>query len=383
MDGRMIYRRLGRTNIEIPVIGQGTTGAGPEELRSPERIRVREETLRLGIEHGMTLLDTGEHYDEGYAEQLVGRVARGMRDKVIISSKFRPDHNGFDDLLKAAEGSLRRLRTDYIDLYQVQWPNPAIPLAETIYGLMKLIEHGKIKGAGVCNFSPTQLAEAQRLSQGTISSVQTEYNLGNRIAETELIPYCERQGITVMAYSPFSQGRQAFSRAERALLEGLARKYDASVWQIILAWVTAHPSLIVITRSMNKEHILENAAAGRCRLAADDVDAIRTCFLKETVMLDPARINLLHTETPEPGWIYLSLEEALANRLNMKPGPAEIAEEIRRLGLLKPIEVKPTSDHSGRYDYDLLHGQMRYWGWIIAWGDGRPIAANILRGEPL
>lgn len=375
----MIFRKLGKTDIMIPVIGQGTTGAGPQGHQTMETLR--EDTLRRGIECGMTLLDTGEHYDQGHAETIVARVIRGIRHQVIISSKFSPDHNSYDHILRAAEGSLQRMRTDYIDLYQVQWPNPTVPLEETIDALIRLYEQGKIRAAGVGNFSLWELEQAQQLSDKRISSIQVEYNLCNRLVEQDIIPFCAGQGITVIAYSPFSQGRQSFSQTEHVLLKRLADKYGVTIWQIILAWLMANPTLAVITRSMNNNHLMQNAAAADLQVSAEDLNEISSNFIRKAVSIDPRKINLLHSETPEPSWIYQNLTEAMENRLNLKPSPMELAEEIKNRGILKPIEVKTSHDLVGHYD--LIHGQIRYWGWIIAFGYECLIPANILQGTRL
>ena len=118
-------------------------------------------------------------------------------------------------------------------------------------------------------------------------------------------------------------------------------------------------------------------------LDQQDIETIDRTFVRKTCLIPTDRIRLLHGETPEPDWIYNTLEEAIANRLSMQPGPIELAKDIQENGMLKPIEIIPTTDNSGCYDYDLIHGQIRYWAWVIAYGTGQPILANIIQGHRL
>lgn len=368
---------------QIGSVAQGTTGAGHRVNATKETIQKREYVLRYGIDLGMTFLDTGEHYEDGHAEEIVGRVIRGKRDSIFIGSKFNPSNNSYAGVMKALEGSLKRMNTDYVDLYQIQWPNPSVPLKETVNALMELLESNKIRYAGVCNFTIQQMKEALILSENRISTLQAEYNLSNRFAEADLIPTCRDTGITFIGYSPFSQGRQMFCPNELSLLSNLSAKYSTTTHQLIIAWILTNLHTAIITRSMSMENTAANAAAAALTLETADVDAINGLFVREIHVIPTGRIRLLHPETPEPSWIYNTLQDALENRLNIQPGPIELAKEIQENGMLKPVEIIPTSDHSGFYDYDLIHGQMRYWAWIIVYGEEKPIPANIIKGQRL
>ena len=131
----MLYKKLGDTRVEVPAIGQGTNGAGSLSVTTDALIRRRSDVLRLGIELGMTFLDTAESYEFGHAEEITGKAIQGIRDNVFVSTKFAPSNNSYQGVMSAIEGSLRRLGTDYIDLYQVHWPNPSIPISRTMSAL--------------------------------------------------------------------------------------------------------------------------------------------------------------------------------------------------------------------------------------------------------
>ena len=223
----MRYKELGKDHIKIPVIGQGCMGIGgyfSKDLREDDR-QVR--ALRFGIELGMTLIDTAEVYGNGHSEELVGKAIQGMRDKVFVATKFSPEHNSYDDVLSSAEGSLRRLKTDYIDLYQIHWPNPNIPIDETMKAMDKLLRDGKIRYVGVSNFSIRELKEAEAAFSGSaIASVQTEYNLFDRSIEDDILPYCQKKNIITIAYSPLDQGKICSGSEKTKVFEKIAEKYS-------------------------------------------------------------------------------------------------------------------------------------------------------------
>ncbi len=376
----MLYKKLGNTQAEVSAVGLGTIGAGSQKNATPEGIKTRLEVLRRGIEMGITFLDTGEDYEDGHAEELLGKAIQGSRDKVCISSKFKPAHNSFAGVQSAIEGSMKRLNTDYIDLYQVQWPNPSIPIAETMSALSALIKQGKIRFAGVCNFTLNQLKEAQTVFQGKIVSIQTEYNLQNRSIETELWPYCQRNDVTVIAYNLFSQGSLDFNKTERNTLTALAEKYGATISQIIINWVISKPQVIALTNTMSLEHLKENTGATAFRMTTADTEAVGRAFFRKPMMISTSRIRVSDRDADVTHVIYTSLEEAIKNAAGLQPSPAQLAEEVKSGTMLRPVELVRTRDTSGTYDYDLIHGRNRYWAWIIAHGHDKPIPAYVING---
>ncbi|OGO43776.1 MAG: hypothetical protein A2137_01550, partial [Chloroflexi bacterium RBG_16_58_8] len=336
------------------------------------------EVLRRGVALGMTFLDTGEDYEDGYAEELLGKAIKGMREKVFISSKFQPAHNAFPGVMAAIEGSLKRLGTDYIDLYQVQWPNAAVPVTETMSALSALVKAGKVRFAGVSNFTPDQLREAQAAFQpGELVSVQTEYNLLDRSIESDLLPYCRENRVTVIAYNLLSQGHLYFGEKERDILEKVAEKHGGTVTQVIIAWVISRPPVIALTNTMDLRHLEQNAAAADLRLSQADINLIDATFNRQPVLVLPERIRVAGYDADVSHTIYTTLEEAIANAAGIQPSPTALAEEIKNGQMLRPVELVRTRDTSGRYDYDLIHGRVRYWAWVIAHGRQAPIPAFV------
>ena len=188
-------------------LGQGCMGIGGEFTREVNNDVDYISALRLGVDLGLTFLDTAEVYGGGHSEELIGRAIRGIRSKVFIASKFSPENSSYKNVLEAAERSLTRLKTEYLDLYQVHWPNPKIPVCETMAALEKLVQDGKILNIGVSNFSKLQMIEAQQCLVTTkIISNQVEYNLFDRFIENDIYPHCMSNNSTLIAYSPLEKG---------------------------------------------------------------------------------------------------------------------------------------------------------------------------------
>jgi len=230
------YKPLGKTREKVSVIGMGTWGIGGYSTPNYSRDEEDVMALRRGIELDMTLIDTAEMYAAGHSEEVVGKAIHGLRDRVFLATKVWPDHLQYHEVLKSAEASLKRLGTRYTDLYQIHWPNPSVPIAETMRALERLVDEGKVRHIGVSNFSSHLMDEAMKaLSKYELVSNQVEYSLIRRDIEKELLPFCELSGVTVIAYSPLARGRIPGDRV-KVLLQ-LASRYGRSVAQIALNWL--------------------------------------------------------------------------------------------------------------------------------------------------
>jgi diketogulonate reductase-like aldo/keto reductase len=263
----MERRRLGKTNEEIPVIGMGTWNMGSTE--NPDERQEQLGSLKRGIELGMTLLDTAEMYGNGKSEQLVGEAIRDRRDSVFIATKVWPNHLRFDDVIDACRNSIRRLGVSYVDLYQVHWPNPRIPIRDTMSAMEKLLRDGLTRYIGVSNFSVRQAKEAQEaLTKSELVSNQVEYSLARRTIERNVLPYCEKERITVIAYSPLGSGELPEAMIPRSVLD----KYHLTPAQAALSWVTFKEAVVAIPKSAKRSHTEENAGVASIRLSDEDYE---------------------------------------------------------------------------------------------------------------
>lgn len=267
---------LGNTGERVPVIGQGTWKMGQDPAKRSQEI----EALRKGIENGATLIDTAEIYSGGESERIVAEAISDVRDQIFLVTKVWPTNASYDGVLRAAAGSLRRLRTDRIDLYLLHWPSAEHPISETMRAMRKLAEDGSVRYIGVSNFSDELLAEAQdALGDRLIVCNQVVYNLQNRIIEKRVKPYCDQHGITVMAYSPLGDGRFPEPGTEgRAVLDKIAAKYGKTPYQVALNWLIAQGNVIAIPKASNPRHAVENAQAAGFELAGEDLAEIAQAF---------------------------------------------------------------------------------------------------------
>jgi diketogulonate reductase-like aldo/keto reductase len=230
--------------------------------------------LRRGFELGLTLVDTAEMYASGGAEEVVAEAVAGRRDEVTIVSKVLPDNASRHGTVSALEASLRRLRTDHLDLYLLHWPGPH-PLAETLEAFAALAGQGKIRAYGVSNFDHAELLAARaRPEGGRIAANQILYNPLRRGAERKLIPWCQEAGIVIMAYSPLEQMRLPPGGA----LARVAARHAISVPQAALAWVLRSGQVIAIPKAVHPAHVEANARAATIHLDSEDLEAIDAEF---------------------------------------------------------------------------------------------------------
>jgi diketogulonate reductase-like aldo/keto reductase len=249
------------SGVRVPALGQGTWMMG-QGRQTPDE---EEAALCLGIESGLTLIDTAEMYGDGAAETLIGRAIAGQRDQVFLVSKVLPSHGRHHATIAACEASLRRLRVDCIDLYLLHWPG-SIPVAETIGAFESLRDQGKIAAWGVSNFDTGELRQIYGMSPA-VQTDQVLYNLGRRGPEFDLLPWCRENNVPVMAYSPLEQGRLFGHPA----LATVARRHNATEAQVALAWLLTQPGLIAIPKSGDRAHVRENAGARAIHLSAEDL----------------------------------------------------------------------------------------------------------------
>jgi diketogulonate reductase-like aldo/keto reductase len=252
----------------VPALGQGTW-----ELERGERSEAVK-AVQLGLDLGITLIDTAEMYGEGKAEEIVGEAIKGRRDQVFLVTKAYPWHGTKKGLADAAQRSLKRLKTDRIDVYLLHWRGD-VPLAETVEGMEALRQNGQIRGWGVSNFDTADMEELVALPGG--NSVQTNqvlYNLAKRGIEWDLLPWCRERRIPIMAYSPFDQGPLLRKKA----LAEVARRHGVAAATVALAWILRHKDMIVIPKAAKLDHVRANHAALNLKLTDEDLADLDAAF---------------------------------------------------------------------------------------------------------
>ena len=256
---------------EVPVLGQGTWKMGEGERERAEEIAA----VRLGIELGLTLIDTAEMYAEGGAEEVVAEAIEGQRERVFLVTKVYPHNATRRGVPAACERSLRRLCVDVIDLYLLHWRSGSTPLAETVAAFERLREEGKIRRWGVSNFDVADMEEFGDEALKSCATNQVLYNPEQRGIEFDLLPWCQERRMPLMAYSPVGQGGRLLKN--KTLVE-IARRHEATPAQVALSWVLRQPGVIAIPKASDEAHVRANAAALDLRLTAEDLAAIATAF---------------------------------------------------------------------------------------------------------
>ena len=254
----------------VPALGQGTWYMGEGRRPAAEEAAA----LRLGLDLGMTLIDTAEMYASGGAERVVAEAIRGRRDEVFLVSKVLPSNASREGTVAACEASLRRLGTDRLDLYLLHWRG-GVPLAETVAGMETLLRAGKIRHWGVSNLDTDDIEELAALPGGEACATnQVLYNLTRRGIEWDLLPWCRERAMPIMAYSPIEQGRLL----RKSALKEVAARHGATPAQVALAWVLREPGVIAIPKAGDASHVRENRMALDIRLTAQDLAALDRAF---------------------------------------------------------------------------------------------------------
>lgn len=253
----------------VPQFGLGTWRMGESRAKAAAELAA----LAAGLDAGVAAIDTAEVYGEGGAEEIVGQVLAGRREKIFVVSKVYPHNASRDGVVQACARSLKRLKTDRIDLYLLHWRGNH-PLAETVAGFEALRKAGYIRHWGVSNFDVADMDDLIDAGGGACAANQVLYNLGRRSLETGLLAWCRKRRIPIMAYSPLEQGRLPKSPA----LANIAAAKNATPAQIMLAWAARHPDVMVIPKATNLAHLRENVAAMDIALADADVAALDAAF---------------------------------------------------------------------------------------------------------
>jgi len=256
------HRYLATTRISLPAIGLGTW-----------QYKGGTEALRVGIALGACFIDTAESYG---SEEVVGQAIRGIRKDIFLATKVSPRHFRPADVMAAADGSLKRLNTDYVDLYQLHWPNYTVPIEETMRAMEQLVDSGKVRFIGVSNFFVRDLQNAQKaMTKHKIVSNQVRYNLIDRSIELGLLEYCQKHNITIIAHSPLATDLARIkARDPERVIDRVAEDRSITPAQVALNWCISKAGIVTIPKSNSIEHVKENCTASEFRLFPEDLQLL-------------------------------------------------------------------------------------------------------------
>ena len=292
------YAFIGKSDLRVSRLGLGTHQFGASwGVADKEKVK---EIVNKALDLGINFIDTAETYNDGIAEKYIGEILkqRGDRDEIVIATKVSSEHLRYREVIKAANKSLERLQTSYIDLYQIHWPDPYVPVKETIKALDRLVDKGKIRYIGLSNFPPCLVKEAIQASKHEIISNQVLYNLLERDIEKEILPKMRKLKISIIAYSPLAMGfltpkyyenvniseddpRQfipwirnqenfEYIKTLISAIQAMADKYSKTPAQIVLNWLLYQEGIFPIFGVTKIEQLIENIGAMGWRLSNED-----------------------------------------------------------------------------------------------------------------
>lgn len=267
----------------MPYLGMGTWLMGGRDTRDPaDDGRASVEALTRGLNAGYRHIDTAEMYAGGFSEEIVGEAVAGFkRESLFLTSKVWKTHLHYDDVLRAAEDSLRRLRTDYLDLYLIHQVNEDVPIRETMRAMNRLVDEKIIRWIGVSNFAVERFEQAQGWADSKVAVNQVHYNLQVReVEKSGLLEYCQTHDVMLTAWRPLQKGMLA-EEPPRCLME-VAQRYSLSPYQTALSWLTSQKNVVTITKAADPDHLLENMQATEVELASDALEYLRAEYPGQT-----------------------------------------------------------------------------------------------------
>ena len=277
----IVKRKFGWTNVDVSIIGQGTWMIeNGSDSSNNNHLAIK--ALQLGLDLGMTHIDTAEMYGNGKAEELIGQAIEGqIREDIFLASKVLPSNASYEGTIRACKNSLKRLKTDYLDLFLLHWPSVQYPIAETMKAMEKLVADNLVKFIGVSNFNLKELQEAEQvLENERIACNQVLYHLGYRAIEKRILPYCTKQGIAVVGYSPFGHGDFPSPNSVKGkVLEDIASRHGKTPRQVALNFLSLHSNVFTIPKTSHPERVKENSeSVGDWNLTDEDIDEIDRVF---------------------------------------------------------------------------------------------------------
>jgi diketogulonate reductase-like aldo/keto reductase len=279
-----------KSGFSLPVYGLGTWRVGGRTEPDHSNDEAEVAAIKAAINHGITHIDTAELYGGGHTEELVGQAIRGVdRSQLILTTKVSAWNQAYDDLLKSCQNSLKRLGTDYIDLYLLhRYPEPGIPIQDTMRAMDKLVSKGLVKNIGVCNLTNRRFEEAQKHSTNKLVCNQLHYSLQGREPEVKgIIKYCQDNDIFVTAWGPLEKG--ALENAQ--ILNAMAKKYHKTPYQIAINWLMSQKNVIAIPKTTNIQHLEENLGAIGWEPSVEDLQKLTKEFPNQKQISDRVPLN--------------------------------------------------------------------------------------------
>jgi aryl-alcohol dehydrogenase-like predicted oxidoreductase len=331
------------------------------------QIQPFEMAMRRGLELGINLIDTAENYASGQSEELLGAVLRNHELPHLLATKVAPNNFAEPRFCDAVSTSLRRLKRDQIDLLYLHWPNPAVPRDSLVESLTREIKSGRVAGVGLSNFSISEIEYFMAaLPKGTLWAIQHEYNLFDRSAEDNYIPFSKKHGLSFVGYSPLDQGQIIGGGWRLNRLVQLAKDENITVNQLALKWLQIKSEVFLIPSTSKVARVEEYTKLEEIEPRPETLAEIERLSASVQKLLPLSKIEVL-TDPTNRRKVYVSIEEAKENLAEFSPSPLELAQDLIDGAQLKPIRVRVVKSGSEE-KFVLEEGRIRYWAHMIAFG---------------
>lgn len=378
----MIYKNLGSSNTKISLLAMGTNGLGNFLSNNPLKTENRQKIYQFAYNNGINLFDTAELYGEGYSEFILGKTFQKNRKDIIISCKVNPDNSTSYLLEKSLKRSLKNLNTDYIDLYQLHWPNPFVEFEETFTTIDNFVQKGYIRYIGVCNFTPEMIIEANKyLKKTQIVSNQIELNLFCHQDLYKDIKFYEKMNISILGYGVLNHlNILKKSKLQKSFLKMQNKYPKKSLTEILIRYFTTFKEVTLLTKTDNLDHLKENLSAFDFTLEEEDYKTIKKLLKKELNFVPLKKINIpkIYKETILELNQKSSAYQVIKNNSNLIPSPLSLAKIYAQYNFFKPIKLIEKNYHYTLDTYDFWGEYKKYLAWKLLYGFSKSIPAIIL-----
>ena len=352
----MRYIELPAFDNRISRIALGVNKTGNKNSATPEKESRRVSFYHEAIDLGINFFDTAELYGGGYSEEVLGKALQGSyRYDNIICTKFNAKNSSKEKIQTSLEGSLRRLKTEYVDLYLANWPNPNVPFDNLLESLQKFKKQGKIRSFGLSNATLSEIERFYLLNDSQPCVIENEYNIIDRSVEDGILPFVQRSGCLFLSYSPLAQGIAITKNKE---IDILCNKYRCTIQQLFLAWIHDR-DVVSIVRTMNSNHLQDNVLSLTIKLETHEKQLLQDTFSLKKIKVNIESINL--DKSP-----YVSVQDAIENFQDLIPSPLMLSNRIDRGYDFSPLRLVKNGNR-----YDILNGFgmseiKKIWAWKIS-----------------
>lgn len=364
---KMKYLSVPSIGERVSCIALGVNKTGDKRNSSKETEKSRIAFYHKAIDMGVNFFDTAELYGGGYSEEVLGKaLSNGYRNQIMICTKYNAKNSTREKLTISLENSLKRLNTEYVDFYLAHWPNPNVPFDDLLKTLETFKNSGKIRAYGLSNATAVEIQQFNEQNNGNFFVIENEYNLIDRGAEEEILPFVEDNNCLFLAYSPLIQGRVLKTDQE---VDSLCEKYNCSLQQLFLAWIH-QKNMVSLVRTMNESHLEDNISALNIKLEQSDQE-----ILSATLSVSKTEVDVDLIEIDDRS--YSNIHDAILNRDQLIPSPLLLSQRLDKDFKFSPLRLVKNGDTYRILDDFYMSEIKKFWAWKMSRHHSKKIEAYV------